>query len=432
MGAQRRHFRGYEKCRSFALVPSAMSAVELPASSDSTLLRGKYVAFAGKLGGVTKQEAQLLVRQQGGTPVNTNHAKLDLVVIGADAWPFEAADLLDTSLIEAAATGHLEVLSETQLWERLGLVEPEKDVRQLHTPAMLADLLNVPLSHVRRWHRRGLIQPAKVVHRLPYFDFQEVITARRLAQLLAAGASPQAIEAKLDELARLAPDVQRPLAQLSVIIEGRDVLLRDSEGLIESSGQRRFDFAAADEAEDENDESVESVAQTPSIILKSADYFRQPELEPVSADELLQQASQYEDNGDLQAAIDTYRAVLFIDGSMAEVNFRLAELLYRLGDVSAARERYYVVLELDEDFVEARANLGCVLAEMGEPELAIAAFMGTLDRHREYPDVHYHLARTLDEVERHDEANVHWREFLALAPDSTWAQEARDRLGLDN
>lgn len=397
------------------------------------LLRGRYVAFVGKLGGITKQEAHQLVRQQGGTPINADHTKLDMVVIGADAWPFEAADLLEPPLVEAAAQGRLEVLSETQLWERLGLVEPDRDVRQLHTPAMLADLLNVPLAHVRRWHRRGLIQPAKVVHRLPYFDFQEVITARRLAQLLAAGASAKAIESKLDELARLAPDVQRPLAQLSVIIEGRDVLLRDGEGLIESSGQRRFDFAASEHGADESEIADETDSPEPqAMILKSAAFFREPQLEPVSSDELLLQASQYEDHGDLQAAIDTYRAVLFVDGMAPEINFRLAELLYRLGDVSAARERYYVVLELDEDFVEARANLGCVLAEMGEPELAIAAFTGTLDRHREYPDVHYHLARTLDEVERHDEANVHWREFLAVAPESAWAQEARDRLGLDD
>jgi tetratricopeptide (TPR) repeat protein len=405
-----------------------------PAVADASLLRGRYVAFVGKLGGITKQEAHRLVRDQGGTPINTDHAKLDMVVIGADAWPFEAADLLDPTLVEAAAQGELEVLSETQLWERLGLVEPDQNVRQLYTPAMLADLLNVPLAHIRRWHRRGLIQPAKVVHRLPYFDFQEVITARRLAQLLSAGASAKAIESKLDQLARLAPDVQRPLAQLSVIIEGRDVLLRDGEGLIESSGQRRFDFAAAEEVSEENERTPDQQTslEPQAVILRSADFFKEPQLELVSSEELLLQASQYEDTGDLQAAVDTYRAVLFVDGMAPEVNFRLAELLYRLGDISAARERYYVVLELDEDFVEARANLGCVLAEMGDPNLAIAAFTGTLDRHREYPDVHYHLARTLDEVERHDEANIHWREFLALAPESAWAQEARDRLGLDD
>ena len=53
------------------------------------------------------------------------------------------------------------------------------------------------------------------MRRLPYFDFQEVAAAQRLAQLLAAGVSPRAIEKKLAGLARLLPGVARPLAQLS-------------------------------------------------------------------------------------------------------------------------------------------------------------------------------------------------------------------------
>ena len=112
-----------------------------------------------------------------------------------------------------------------------------------------------------------------------------------------------------------------------------------------------------------------------------------------------------------------------------EVCFQLAELLYRLGDLSAARERYYMVVELDEDYVEARANLGCVLAETGQRELAVAAFEGALRYHAGYADVHYHLARTLDDMGRRDEADEHWRLFLAMAPDSPWAAEARVRLG---
>ena len=85
---------------------------------------------------------------------------------------------------------------------------------------------------------------------------------------------------------------------------------------------------------------------------------------------------------------------------------------------------------MDEDYVEARANLGCVLAETGQLHLAIAAFQGTLLYHDDYPDVHYHLARCLDELDESKQSLVHWRRFLALSPDSPWASEARDRLGL--
>ena len=122
------------------------------------------------------------------------------------------------------------------------------------------------------------------------------------------------------------------------------------------------------------------------------------------------------------------RAVMAATGPRAEICFDLTELLYRMGDLAAARERYYMAIELDEDYVEARANLGCVLAETGQWDLAVAAFQGALAYHHDYPDVHYHLARALDELGRNDESELHWREFLALAPNSPWSEEARQRL----
>jgi tetratricopeptide (TPR) repeat protein len=72
--------------------------------------------------------------------------------------------------------------------------------------------------------------------------------------------------------------------------------------------------------------------------------------------------------------------------------------------------------------------LGCVLADLGELELAVAAFEGALSFHGDYPDVHYHLARTLDELGRREEADRHWWQFAKLSPDNPWSDEARQRL----
>jgi len=390
---------------------------------DALPLSGKRVAFVGKLGGVTKREAQQLVRQQGGVPVDEPSQDVDLVVVGADELPLGDQDeLLDQPTRRAAAEGKLEIISETQLWQTLGMVESEQNVRRLYTPAMLADLLKVSVSTIRSWHRRGLIVPAREVRRLPYFEFQEVATARRLAQLLAAGASPSAIEKKLAELSRFVPEVERPLAQLSVIVEGRQILLRQGEGLIEPGGQLRIDFDALEREHDNGDAPIDT---EPTLPLTN--HVTEPH-ELTSPEELSRYAAYLEDDGQLEAAVDMYRVALNAGGSKPDICFQLAELLYRLGDISAARERYYMAIELDEDYVEARANLGCVLAETGRHDLAVSAFQGALEYHRDFPDVHYHLARTLDELGRSDEAETHWREFLELAPDSPWADEALTRL----
>ena len=402
-----------------------MSDSSNPESSE--ILQGKRVAFVGKLASMSKRDAGRLVRGFGATVVENVDQSVDLVAVGEDGLPIgdisDVDDLFGESTRRAAEQGSLEILTETELWHRLGLVELEEGIHRLYTPAMLADLLKVPVEVIRRWHRRGLIVPVREVRRLAYFDFQEVATARRLAELLAAGMSPRAIERKLDSLSRLLPGIKRPLAQLSVIVEGKEILLRQGDGLIEPGGQLRFDF----EASENGDGPARSAQRESAEILSLSQQDRSDET-IVSPDEMRRVAAELEEEGHVEAAAEMYRAVAAATGGNPEICFQIAELLYRLGDFNGARERYYMTIELDEDYVEARANLGCILDETGQKELAIAAFVGALAYHPDYADVHYHLARTLEDLGRGGEAQAHWQAFLNLAPDSPWADQARIRL----
>lgn len=405
------------------------SALAATAAAEEHSISQLRIAFIGKLGGMSRREAMQLVRNYGAVPVEPDQDRIDVWVIGAEESPLAEAELLDQVVRDSAARGDCEVIHETELWQRLGLVDQEQAIQRLYTPAMLADLLGVSVRIIRRWHRRGLIVPVRTVHRLPYFDFQEVSTARRLAELVAAGASPQAIEKRLNELSETVPDVSRPLAQLSILIEGKQILLRQGEGLIEPGGQLRFDFDAFDQAAACAADQAPSVVPLPGVLTHAHDPFLAAETVTQDGDDpLLFQAYAAEDEGDLETAVDCHHAILARDGASAEMSFQLGELLYRQGEISAARERYFMAMELDESFVEARANLAAILAETGRLELAVAAFRGTLELHEEYPDVHYNLARTLDELGRPDEAQPHWRRFLQLAPDSPWADEAKQRL----
>jgi tetratricopeptide (TPR) repeat protein len=310
-------------------------------------------------------------------------------------------------------TAPREVITQTEFWERLGLVDQSQHVHRLYTPRMLAAIVGVSVAVIRRWQRLGLIRPAREVLRLPYFDFQEVATARRLVDLLAAGVPPREIKRQLAALARYLPRVDRPLAQLSVMLAGKELLLRQGDGLVEPGGQLRFDF--------EQLEAVGVAEPSTTPTQNSTDRTEDPE-------RLLENAHEREDAGDLQGAITCYRAALVAGGPAARWIFELAELLYAVNDLPAARERYYMAIELDEDFVEARANLGCVLAELGETELAAAALRGALDLHPDFPDAHFHLALALEQLEEVAEARQHWQTFLELAPESPWADTARQRL----
>lgn len=390
---------------------------------DNELLSpGARVAFVGRLASTSHQDAAQLIAEHGAISVSQDDPLVSIVVLGESGVPLgsvaaqaSSGGLLREELLQAAQDSQVRIISESDFWQQLGVDSPEADVR-LFTPGMLAELLKVPVAVIRRWQRRGLIRPVKAVRRLAYFDFQEVSAARQLAALVDQGVSPAKIERQLALLARFVPGIHRPLAQLGILVEGRNLLLRAGSGLVDSSGQRRFDF-----------ETRPAEAEPAALGIAPTDAAGEPPSGSL-VDQLVAEAERLEDDGELSAAAEAYRAALAAAGPNAEINFALAELLYRQGEVAAARERYYSALELDEDYVEARANLGCVLLELGDRELAIAAFCGALASHPEYPDAHFHLARTLDELNRPAEAEQHWHEFLRQAPESPWADEARQRL----
>ena len=389
---------------------------------------GKRIALAGRFGGMNHREATNLLKSYDAIVVDRHDPHVEWIVIGAEEPPMAETEWLTAERRDAAAAGDIEVLHETELWHRLGLVELEHAVRRYYTPAMLAHLLGVSVRVVRRWQRLGLITPVRTLHRLPYFDFAEVATARRLAQWVAAGASPQAIERRLAELVEYLPDLRRPLDQLNILVEGKQILLRQGEGLIEPGGQLRIDFEALEDAPPSAPDLRVDGDTILQMTSRESDAF--PLHDSDESDELFEAAFAAEDAGDMECAIDFCHAILARDGPRADVCFQLGEMLYRGGELVAARERYFMAVELDPEFVEARASLGNVLAELGRLELAVAAFEGSLKLHEDYPDVHFALAQTLEQLERHDEARFHWQRFRELAPHSPWVGEADRRLAV--
>ncbi len=385
-------------------------ATDWAKSNEAGDLSGKRVAIVGKLAGMTRREVFAALRDAEATPSEKVDDRVDVIVFGENDLTGLGDQGISAELQEKAAAGDLKFISETTLWQWLGLIEPHQKLHRLYTPAMLSDLLGVPKSIIRRWHRRGLIVPARQVRSLPYFDYREVATAKQLAAMLASGLSPDRIERQLSAISEYLPDVQRPLVQLSVMVEGRDILLRQGEGLVEPGGQMRFDF---DRDEDFSDDFN---------IVDPASY------EPETAEQWDARAADYEDDEQLEEAIRCLRSSLAIGGPSAERSFRLAELLYRAGHLHGAIERYHTAIELEPDMIEARANLGCVLAESGQLVEAVSALRDAIEVYDDYCDAHYHLARTLDELGRQREATSHWQKCLELNPDSPWADEAYQRL----
>lgn len=391
------------------------------------ILENKRIGLLGKLGAMTRKEACHWLKHYQATVSEKLTGELDLVIIGADELPDEDIQaMLNEKLRERIRLGDTVLVHEHDLWASLGLVD-DPSAKQLYTPAMVASLIKTPVSAVRRWHRIGLLPSIKVAHKLPYFDFEQVQCAKQIAAWVKQGAKVTDLKKQLDDFGgRIA---NRSLIDLDIRIDGRRILLYDDGKLIGSQGQLHLNF---DEPIEDQDTSKE-----PSILVISSHVgqgsLRGPretqDQGPATRDAMLAAAEELEDAGQIQEAIEWHRVILAKYGPNAEIVFGLGELLLRAGEVLAARERFYNAIEIDEDFVEARASLGCVLAETGQVDLAIAAFEGALAKDDHYPDVHYHLARSLDEIGNTQDATKHWLRFLQLSPQSPWADEALERLG---
>lgn len=316
-------------------------------------------------------------------------------------------------------------LTESELLERLGVLESGETVKRLYTPAMLADLTGAPLAAIRRWARRGHLAATEQIGGLSRFDFSEANVAQLLADLLSAGRSLAAIDRMIEAIEAAHPRLGRPLLELPLVASEGELLVREGDRLAEPHGQRRLDFDVCD------DERETDAAPSVAAVLAIHEPIDEPidELVVLDAGEASRRAAlELRDAGDVAAALERYRVAMGTERPEAEDHFTLAEMLYEVSDAAAARERYYAALELDPDYLEARLNLGCLLAAEGDLTLAIAALEGALDCYEAYADAHYHLALTLERTSRVAEATPHWRRFLEIAPESPWADEARQRL----
>ena len=76
----------------------------------------RRVALGGKLESMTQREAHALIRRLGGVPVASSDARIDLMLVRD----------LHASESESTAT-----LTETQLWQQLGVLEDAQQIKRL-------------------------------------------------------------------------------------------------------------------------------------------------------------------------------------------------------------------------------------------------------------------------------------------------------------
>ena len=445
--------------------------------NSSLPLSGECVTFTGTLASMVHREAAALVETHGGRSVQSVSGAVTMLVVGEEGWPLEedgeASQKLKLTTQLVADGAEIRVVSESDWLHLIGLNERRDEIQRSYTPAMLSRLLNVPVGIIRRWDRIGLIKPVRRISRLPYFDYREVASAQRLANLLNEGVRAETLERSLVELSKTLTGTDRSLAQLTLLVQDEKIVLRDAHGVLNPrTGQRLLDFgvepqlslhvehdsnqpagdADADDGSDAEERAAEQAYDEGPIaisIVEARLKLDDRSMQEWTADEWFNEGCRLSEEGAFESAVNAFRNCLSLLATSsggangepiqavedvgvypdpADVHFHLADALYRAGKTEAAIERYHCAIESAPDFIEAWTQLGCLQTECEQWAAAEEALSTAIKIHDSNPDALLHYAQLLDQMQRGDEAIGYWEKYLRYDSRGPWADHARGRL----
>lgn len=380
-------------------------------SSATQPLRGRKVAFTGRMLAMSRAEAHALVRRAGGEPTSAVSRRTDILVVGAQGWPVLADGSISRKLAEAEELqkqGYaIGILPEREFIERAtGARVQENDEAGAVGFAQACRMLEMNPETLQRCRQFGLLRSRGEV-----LDFQDLVGLRAMAALIRQGLSPQAVARGLNRLADILPDIERPLAQVRLIIDAGGGLLAELQGRItDSRGQLLFDFAA---------DGPRSPAR--AVPMETREPVRREDVK-----ELFREALEMEDRQDFKAAEAHYLRALEYDPLLVEARFNLGNLLLERGDLQAAEEHFRRAAAVDSEIVAAAwYNLGYVLGEQQRYKEAVQALEKALESFPQYADAMFNLAYFCHELGRKAAAARYWQAFLQLDAESDWAEAAR-------
>jgi tetratricopeptide (TPR) repeat protein len=359
-------------------------------------LNDKEVALTGSLFALTRSEAVDRIRQAGGRHTQEPGEQTSILIAGNATGHLKndggiPRNILLFDRLKQRGTP-IRLVEEPDFLRMVGSQADLADFSRLYTAEQVSHIADTPLPVVRSWVRKGLLQPARLEHRLAWFQFTDILTARNLNRLTTAGVPASRIHRSLTQIAKWLPDGNQILGRLESYATGLRLRLPDGTW-VEPTGQRLMDFPVGSAAA----ATTGRVSVFPSVPAFSADGGQ---------DSWFRRAVDAEESGDLQAAIGMYSRALE-SSEEPELFFNLGNVLYELGREESAAERYLQAIEVDNAYAEAWNNLGNSLVAIGRLADGVHAYEMALSLEPEYPEPHCNLATVLDRVGQPGQAISH-------------------------
>jgi tetratricopeptide (TPR) repeat protein len=297
------------------------------------------------------------------------------------------------------------------------LPEPtgKEPVTDLYTQTEVAGLLDMSRGRLRSLDRAGIVSPSGRRKGRRAYTFSDIIALRAARDLLANKVRLRDVARAIDNIRSVLPKVARPLSELRLQSDGKDVVVRTSEVSFQpNTGQMVFDF------------EVKQLQQEVVRVLRP----RAGRDRARVAYELYLMASQLDENPDtMDEAERLYRRAIKHDPWLAIVYTNLGNIRFRRGDEQQAEELYRQALEIEDCQPEAQYNLGYMMLHRGDPEASIAYFCGAIANDPRFADAYFNLAMAYEQTARASHARECWQHYLDIEPTGTWAEIARQHLG---
>ena len=273
------------------------------------------------------------------------------------------------------------------------------------SPEEVQRILGLTGKQLEYWDRLRLVSPRKEQGNR-FYSFRDLISLRTIKQLIDQGVPANRLRRALAALREKLAQVHRPLSELRILSDGKDVVVESEGARLEPlSGQFVLNF------------ETRELGEKVRVMVGP------------NADDWLATALEYDaEENTREQAIEAYDHALSIDPQKVDALLNCGTLCYEEGNLKKAAEYFMRALQVDPENALAHFNLGSVLEEVGRLEAARLHLRNAVRLDPSYPDAHYNLAFVCEKLGAHNEAQRHWQAYITLDPSSPWCGYARQRL----
>ncbi|MCC6521629.1 MAG: tetratricopeptide repeat protein [Polyangiaceae bacterium] len=308
-----------------------------------------------------------------------------------------------------------------ELGRRAGEPEPgpspsgREPVSDLYTQSEVERLLKITRGRLRSLARAGIVAPSGRRRGRRAYTFSDVIALRAARDLLERKVRLRDVARAIERIRKMLPAVTRPLSELRIASDGKQVVVRTQQGAFEPlTGQMLIDF----EVRQLRDDVVRVLRPQVGHERKRLAY------------DLYLRASQCDEHPDtMDEAEGLYRKAVEVDPWLAIAYTNLGNIRFRRGDEAQAEALYRSALQIEATQPEAQYNLGYMMLQRGKCSEAVTYFEGAIDNDPCFADAYFNLAMSYEQLGRTARARVCWLRYLELEPSGTWSDIARKHLG---